>query len=85
MLVYFPVRYLFESDYEIAETIDKFLVDRMDRKAGWYRDMMEKYCSHRSLKARTGLQTFIGGAVRRGVWDLTVYIGPEAYAPERYR
>ncbi len=82
--VYYPVRYLYESDLEIAQQIDKFLVEKMGRQPGWYLNMMKEYCTHRGLGSRTGLQTFVGGTVRRGVWDLTIYIGPEAYAPERY-
>lgn len=58
-------------------------MDKLGRQKGWYLEMMEKYCTHRDLGARPGIQTFVGGTVRRGVWDLTVYIGTEAYAVER--
>lgn len=47
--------------------------------------MMERYCTHRGLGERTEIQTVLGGTVRRGVWDVTVYIGPEGYASERRR
>jgi len=83
LIVYFPVRYHFSSDFTLARRIDEFLVLKMGRQEGWYLDMMKRYCTHRGLDERTGIQTFIGGTVRRGVWDLTVYIGPEGYAPER--
>lgn len=64
--------------------IDRFLVDKMGKPEGWYLGMMEEYCNHRDLGGRPGIQTFVGGTVRRGVWDLTVYIGPETYAVERF-
>lgn len=57
----------------------------MGSEKGWYKYMMERYCTHRGLGERTEIQTVLGGTVRRGVWDVTVYIGPEGYASERRR
>jgi hypothetical protein len=83
LAVYFPNRYHFSSDLTIAACIDAFLVEKICRESDWYLDMMEKYSTHRDLDGRTGIQTFIGGIVRRGVWDLTVYIGPEGFGKKR--
>ncbi|KAF2665616.1 hypothetical protein BT63DRAFT_417162 [Microthyrium microscopicum] len=71
------------SDEEIAQKLDSFLVGKMGKSPGWYKEMIEKFCSYRPLSSRTGVQLSVGSTVRHGNWDVTVHLSPEAYAPER--
>jgi tryptophan 7-dimethylallyltransferase len=41
------------------------------------------FSPHRDLSARTGVQTYIGCAARKGGSQVSVYLSPESYAPER--
>jgi tryptophan 7-dimethylallyltransferase len=41
------------------------------------------FSPHRDLSARTGVQTYIGCAAKKGGSQVSVYLSPESFAPER--
>ncbi|CAO1612853.1 unnamed protein product [Parajaminaea phylloscopi] len=81
---YLPVRHFFKTDRELALCLDDFLSEHNLRPRGWYHHLCEKLSSHRSLDSRSGLQTIVGCAHKKGRLELTVYFATEMYAPERW-
>ncbi|KAJ7189821.1 aromatic prenyltransferase, partial [Mycena pura] len=81
---YLPVRHYFSSDLPLAERFDKFLAEKQLQKAGWYTSLLNRFCDHRPLESRAGLQAVVGCAVRDGEWEVSMYISSEAYAAERF-
>ncbi|KAF9078537.1 aromatic prenyltransferase [Rhodocollybia butyracea] len=81
---YLPVRHYLSSDLVIAERFDAFLAKKQLRKPGWYLAMLQRYCDHRPLDGRAGLQTMVGCASRNGEWEVSIYLSSEVFAPERW-
>ncbi|KAF9077184.1 aromatic prenyltransferase [Rhodocollybia butyracea] len=81
---YLPVRHYLSSDLLIAERFDAFLAHKQLRESGWYLAMLQKYCDHRKLDSRPGLQTMVGCANRNGEWEVSMYLSAEVFAPERW-
>lgn len=81
---YLPVRHFFRTDFELARRLDDFLHQHHLRPKGWYQELCKKLATHRSLDSRSGLQTIVGCAHKKGRLELTVYFSTEMYAPERW-
>ncbi|PWN39258.1 aromatic prenyltransferase [Ceraceosorus guamensis] len=80
---YLPIRHYAADDDDVVQKLDGFLFSRGLREAGWYRRLVQAFVTHRALAKRSGVQSIIGCAYKKGIPELTVYLATELYAPER--
>lgn len=85
--LYIPVRYLAPHDDKVAGGLEQFL--KRSGYRGWqgYRDALASTFTHRPLAARAGLHTYVSCHFKdpkAAMPEITPYLSPEVYAPERY-
>jgi len=81
---YIPVRHYCRDDAVISQAMAQYyreigLCSVGDR----YVSDIQHLCPHRDLSARTGVQAYIGCAAKKGGSQVSVYLSPESFAPER--
>ncbi|KAJ7185512.1 tryptophan dimethylallyltransferase-domain-containing protein [Mycena filopes] len=82
---YLPVRRYLPNDLVIARTVENLGLQLKDGAAvaSGYADLVQKTFAHRDLSTRTGIQTYLTCTVKPGASDISIYLNPEAFAPER--
>ncbi|KAJ3573256.1 hypothetical protein NP233_g2553 [Leucocoprinus birnbaumii] len=81
--VYFPVRHYCESDAFIANAISQFYAPYNENFSTRYSRDLQNIFRHRDLSSRTGIHTYVGCCIRKGGPQLSMYMSPEVFAPER--
>ncbi|KAJ7246933.1 aromatic prenyltransferase, partial [Mycena rebaudengoi] len=80
--VYIPVRHYCDNDEVISKAVSQYYIDIGE--VSTVVDSLKRLFTHRSLAERTGIYTYIGCAARRERSQVSLYLSPEAYAPERF-
>ncbi|KAF9449618.1 aromatic prenyltransferase [Macrolepiota fuliginosa MF-IS2] len=81
--VYFPVRHYCESDAFIADAVSRFYATTNPDFSRRYTRDLKNVFHHRDLSSRTGIHTYVGCCIRKGGPQLSMYMSPEVFAPER--
>ncbi|ESK90013.1 dimethylallyl tryptophan synthase 2 [Moniliophthora roreri MCA 2997] len=85
--VYFDMSSCGINDYETTKSVEAFFADvgkpGVSGKEGWYTKSVQRTCPYRPLSSRPGAQTGVTFGMKPKGWQVTGYITPEAYAPER--
>ncbi|KXN81386.1 7-dimethylallyltryptophan synthase [Leucoagaricus sp. SymC.cos] len=81
--VYFPVRHYCESDAFIANAIASFYAPYNEEFSKRYIRDLQNVFRHRDLSSRTGIHTYVGCCIRKDGPQLSMYMSPEVFAPER--
>lgn len=84
--VHVPVRFHFSNDESLLSVAAAFIEQNFSASlADSYKKFIQNMAVHRELSKRTGIQSLISYSNTTGDDpELTVYISPEMYAPERY-
>ncbi|KIM73557.1 hypothetical protein PILCRDRAFT_725491 [Piloderma croceum F 1598] len=81
---YIPIRHYCRDDAVIAQAMAQYYRDiGLSSVGDRYISDIQRLCPHRDLSARTGVQTYIGCAAKKGGSQVSVYLSPESFAPER--
>ncbi|EKM77834.1 hypothetical protein AGABI1DRAFT_130104 [Agaricus bisporus var. burnettii JB137-S8] len=81
--LYFPVRHFCKSDAFIANAISQFYADTNEEFSKSYVRDLRTVFKHRDLSSRTGIHTYVGCCIRKNGPQLSMYMSPEGFAPER--
>ncbi|KAF9552276.1 aromatic prenyltransferase [Agrocybe pediades] len=82
--VYIPVRQYCANDAQIADAVGKYLRSTGNTTAGdRYAAEFQRLMKHRNLDSRTGIHTYIACCGRPSGPQLSMYLSPEVFAPER--
>ncbi|TFK33163.1 aromatic prenyltransferase [Crucibulum laeve] len=81
--VYIPVRQYCKSDAQIGSAISKYYEGINDDFSQRYISDLANLFPHRPLAARTGIHTYVGCCSRKTGPQLSFYLSPECFAPER--
>ncbi|KAJ6461402.1 tryptophan dimethylallyltransferase-domain-containing protein [Mycena sanguinolenta] len=79
--VYIPVRHYCQDDHTIAEAISSFFTSSDETSAAV--EKIKALFTHRPLNTRTGIYSYVGCAARKAGPQVSLYLSPEAFAPER--
>ncbi|KAF7356056.1 putative dimethyl allyl transferase [Mycena venus] len=78
---YIPVRHYCRDDGIIAEAISSYFLESVnERKAV---ESIKGLFKHRALAQRSGIYTYVGCAARKAGPQVSLYLSPEVFAPER--
>ncbi|KAJ7704932.1 tryptophan dimethylallyltransferase-domain-containing protein [Mycena rosella] len=79
--VYIPVRHYCKDDRFVAEAISSYFINSAEGSATV--ENIKALFTHRSLDSRTGIYTYVGCAARKAGPQVSLYLSPEVFAPER--
>ncbi|KAJ7483256.1 aromatic prenyltransferase [Mycena latifolia] len=79
--VYIPVRHYCKDDQFIAEALSSYFINSLE-ESGTVENIKALF-THRSLANRTGIYTYVGCAARKAGPQVSLYLSPEVFAPER--
>lgn len=86
--VYLPVKHYGGDDWNTTLGLVDFFKSRnriQSRIADQYLNALRSVCNYRRLDADRGMHTYIAARIKNNSLDITSYLSPEAYHPNRHR